>query len=592
MFPGEGYQQEAEGNASYGQVADRQIGGAQSLAASHSETLPTEAEFAAAETNEYAPAPGHGETPGAAAEFDPYLAIRHALSPEHSHLSSDQIAVSFGRRPAIVALFSLLGSREPRDAALAALLGRAGRRSVRVNGADVPLATYLRGLSRLALEAAEHSLAETGETAGEVAAEFETPPTRQGVPNSADEETQVEGGVPDAYQIKGGLYTPGEKAFAARNRRGLILTSSVVGKQEEKLASRAPWTIQLSREMSEFEDGALGEFAENYNEFADYFEEVLRAIGRLRDLLSAGAPETPTDMTPKQKFALRPTDDTEPALEKKQKYTAWRDAQAQYAATGGLGYAFEVPSTRREFYRARRAFWRAQDKLKIAIDDAKRLDRPKYEQVNIKLTAIYSFMKSAMTEDYVGAAVSLVTLAKDVLDADKHRAEFDAKMREFAGIVKDATKAIQIAIGELKDAGDIYWKQWAAHRKSLCQRENWRSKARETAAELGQALPPHSETDLAVLAALRMPMLVSDAWRALAIIGPSALKKLPSVLASRSLLEKARIYFTGHDSFGVKAVLEAFNQALFLKNVLTQEEVEDWTAMNKLWEETFTRFFQ
>jgi hypothetical protein len=64
------------------------------------------------------------------------------------------------------------------------------------------------------------------------------------------------------------------------------------------------------------------------------------------------------------------------------------------------------------------------------------------------------------------------------------------------------------------------------------------------------------------------------------------------VLASRSLLEKARIYFTGHDSFGVKAVLEAFNQALFLKNVLTQEEVEDWTAMNKLWEETFTRFFQ
>jgi hypothetical protein len=183
MFPGEAYQQEAEGHASYGQVAEGQIGEAQSLAAWHSETFPREAEFAGAETNEYAPAPEHGETPGAAAELDPYLAIRPALSPEHAHLSSDEIAVIFGRRPAIVALHSLLGSRELRDAALAALLGRAGRRTVRVNAVDVPLATYLRGLSRLAWEAAEHSLAETGETAAEVEAEFETARALQRVPN-------------------------------------------------------------------------------------------------------------------------------------------------------------------------------------------------------------------------------------------------------------------------------------------------------------------------------------------------------------------------------------------------------------------------
>jgi len=112
------------------------------------------------ESEWYTPAQEHGETQAAATEFDPYLAIRAALSPEHAHLSSDEIAMIFGREPAIVALHSLLGSRELREATLFALLGSGGGRTVRVNAVDVPLATYLRGLSRLAWEAAEHSLAE------------------------------------------------------------------------------------------------------------------------------------------------------------------------------------------------------------------------------------------------------------------------------------------------------------------------------------------------------------------------------------------------------------------------------------------------
>jgi hypothetical protein len=155
----------------------------------HSETFPA-AGSAGAVTNEYAPAQEYGETQAAAAEFDPYLAIRPALSPEHAHLGSDEIAMIFGRKPAIVALHSLLGSRALRDATLVALLGRGGGRTVRVNAVDVPLATYLRGLSRLAWEAAEHSLAETGETSAEVAAEFETPRTGEGAP-MPDEQLQA-----------------------------------------------------------------------------------------------------------------------------------------------------------------------------------------------------------------------------------------------------------------------------------------------------------------------------------------------------------------------------------------------------------------
>jgi GH25 family lysozyme M1 (1,4-beta-N-acetylmuramidase) len=183
MLPGEAYQQEVEGHASHGHYADGEIGEAQSLAEWHSETFPGAAEFAGAKTSEYAPAPERGKAPAAAAELDPYLAIRPALSPEHAHLSSDEIAMIFGRKPAIIALHALLGSREIRDAALAALFGRAARRTVRVNTVDVPLATYLRGLARLAWEAAEYSLAETGKTAAEVEAEFETPRALQRVPN-------------------------------------------------------------------------------------------------------------------------------------------------------------------------------------------------------------------------------------------------------------------------------------------------------------------------------------------------------------------------------------------------------------------------
>jgi hypothetical protein len=61
----------------------------------------------------------------------------------------------------------------------------------------------------------------------------------------------------------------------------------------------------------------LGEWVGRYNDFSHYFEEVLRAIGRLRDLLSAGSPEGPNDLTPVQKQAFRPTDDTAASVTKK-----------------------------------------------------------------------------------------------------------------------------------------------------------------------------------------------------------------------------------------------------------------------------------
>jgi hypothetical protein len=90
-----------------------------------------------------------------ASEVDRYASIRSALRPEHASLRSDELTVVIGGKPALVALLDLLASSEPRRVALAALLGRAGRRSARLNGASVPIPEYLRVLGRLCHESAE-----------------------------------------------------------------------------------------------------------------------------------------------------------------------------------------------------------------------------------------------------------------------------------------------------------------------------------------------------------------------------------------------------------------------------------------------------
>jgi hypothetical protein len=65
----------------------------------------------------------------------------------------------------------------------------------------------------------------------------------------------------------------------------------------------------VSSKWARFGSGRLGAFVADYSEFTHYFGEVLAAIARLQDLLSAGAPEMPTLMTAAQKHALRPTTD-------------------------------------------------------------------------------------------------------------------------------------------------------------------------------------------------------------------------------------------------------------------------------------------
>ncbi len=93
-------------------------------------------------------------------ELDPYLGIRSAMAPEHANLTADEITSAFGRTPAVVAIHWLLASSELQQAVLAALLGKVGRRSIRIHGSDMPISSYLRLVARLCREVAQQREAE------------------------------------------------------------------------------------------------------------------------------------------------------------------------------------------------------------------------------------------------------------------------------------------------------------------------------------------------------------------------------------------------------------------------------------------------
>jgi hypothetical protein len=77
------------------------------------------------------------------------------MSPEHASLAPNEVTLVLGHMPATLVLHQFLNAPEMRQATLASLLGKAARRSVRVNGSDIPIPTYLRLVSHLCREVAE-----------------------------------------------------------------------------------------------------------------------------------------------------------------------------------------------------------------------------------------------------------------------------------------------------------------------------------------------------------------------------------------------------------------------------------------------------
>ncbi len=398
------------------------------------------------------------------------------------------------------------------------------------------------------------------------------------------------------FRIQGGLYSAAEKKHATTHPKGFMLTAPTLGKEERSLGGRAPATLTVRKELARFEGGKLGDYVQNYNDFCNLFEEVLRHIGRMRDLLSVGAPEAPTDLSRAQQYALRPTDNSQATILKKEIFDRWRSAQRAYAeadSRGNLarGRIQELLEASRGFYLARQDFWQAQGEFRRTIAEAKRLGKPTFD-LDIKLNDLAEIV---MGINVVDSGLGLLHVVDYVLEARNKRKEYDAKMKTFADIVKNTNEALRDRFEAMKNAGESYWMRLDDYGKSRAARDRARLDARAGALRFGQAIAPPSEKRDSVLASIRMPAAVSDAWRALAIVGPAALKKLQAVLASKALLDRANFHYAKPDPLGLDDMTQlrkSYARAASWTGVLTKDDVEEWVAMDKLWQEVFIRFNQ
>ena len=160
----------------------------------------------------------------------------------------------------------------------------------------------------------------------------------------------------------------------------------------------------------------------------------------------------------------------------------------------------------------------------------------------------------------------------------------------------DTNAAVRDDLETFQNAGERYWMHVKLHREKVNERDKARTEARKKAALFAQSLGPASEKRKAVLAAIRMPAQVADAWRTLAIAGPRALKALESLKGRWSTLDAAIFHFkrAKPDPFGqedITQIVLAARRAESWKGVLTKDDVEEWVAMNGLWEEAYAKFF-
>ncbi len=396
--------------------------------------------------------------------------------------------------------------------------------------------------------------------------------------------------APEPYSIHGGLYNRDQKKYHASHRSGLLRTASIVGRQERKLYDLSPGRILIGKELTRYENGKLGDWIEDYNAFTDYFEEVLRAIGRLRDLISAGAPEAPGDMTPFQKLSFKPTDDGARGGRIKPPYQAWRAEQEKY-----LKLVIDAAAIGREVGRRRKDFWQAQGELARAIGVAKRMSKPEFEAIDAKLSDVVSIATAGTLA--TGVVTGAAVLIDWIVEARKNREAYDRKLGLFIETVRDQKDAIKDRLEAMQNASARYWTDVTRYRTTIDERDLARKKSREAAGTFTQNLLERSEKRPSKYGSVRMPAQIAEAWRTLAIVGPRALKLQTSLKQRWGLVDDAAKRFRRlkSDPLGVDDITQVARAALRAdswREVLTKDDVEEWIAMSGLWEETYTKFFQ
>jgi hypothetical protein len=396
------------------------------------------------------------------------------------------------------------------------------------------------------------------------------------------------------FRIEGGKYSPQDKKRAAEDPAGLVRTASIIGKQEERLIDNDYWpfTITVSKEWMRFEEGKMGDYVLDWNDFTVYMHEVLRSIGRLRDLLSAGAPKYHPDMNDVQKRAFRPTGDTGKDATTKTAYRTWRASQAKY-----VGLVFDVAEKGRNIERARQSWWEAQGTLERTIADFKRLGEPTFE-MDLKLSdLVLAFSILTITLATPAAAVATIAAGGDrMLDARKARETYDAKMKEFAAAVQNAHEDVKKGFRALREAEKTYLEYRAKHRQAHEDLKTARHDSRENAALVGEftANRVDARGRGKILGQVRMPVMVADAWHALASFGPPARRKYLKLFRGFALIDRASVHdwsWKRNPYAEIAEIRRTWNRAKRLREaVLTEENIEMWVTGNRWWEEMLAKF--
>lgn len=408
--------------------------------------------------------------------------------------------------------------------------------------------------------------------------------------------------IPPLLVIQGGLYDEKKQKFEGTHESGLIRTTSPkIGREESRVIKLSPYTLPIGRKAYRFNFPELARWVADYNAFALHVDEVVRGIGRLRDLLSSGAPESPSEIKDIHRLVMRRTDDYGGSGPRKTAYEAWRKSQREYASVSDKGNVvkgalFNMIKAYAAKASARHDFWDAQEALQRTIVEIKGLTKPEYDAIDLHLSDVAGIITSEKAW-WQGLLTTATVVIDWVAEARKNRKEYDEKMKQFkAAIAK--LKGVHTQVWErYVKAGDTYWERDAAYQESQFLLNEARMAARRDAALFGQnSLPPGKKSD-AVTGGVRMPPLMAEAWRVLAINGRPAVTHLNRVLAKRALIVEAnrrmkRLTTDKYKVDDITNIVIAFKEAEKWGKFLTRDLVGTWQTMHRLWAEAFGKVYR
>lgn len=169
-----------------------------------------------------------------------------------------------------------------------------------------------------------------------------------------------------------GRFYAGEQADAMKHH--LAETYSAQGEREGEMTSEGNLSLAplaLPDELRKSQHGKVGAFADAFNVYCIPMDRTLKAVGRVQDLVSSGAPQVPHELDGAQRKAFHLLDDHKDQ-EAKEDYKEWRDARKRSASSlhEALGVQSALHDAHKRWNKARLILERrAKEKMLHAAED-------------------------------------------------------------------------------------------------------------------------------------------------------------------------------------------------------------------------------